>query len=95
MPPELPGRPPLTPVCLQRPLRRLTSIEDGTAPGGSNSLANPTMAQRPISRRSVAFPASLVVLGVAGVPIDGDSELGARWARVREVTASWRVWEHS
>jgi hypothetical protein len=46
-------------VCLQRPLRRLTSIEDGTAPGGSNSLANPTMAQRPISRRSVAFPASL------------------------------------
>jgi hypothetical protein len=37
------------------PLRRLTSIRDGTAPGGSDSLADPTPAARPISRRSVAF----------------------------------------
>src|SRR5512132_2817178 len=30
------------PVRLQRPLRRLIRIQDGTAPGGSDSLADPT-----------------------------------------------------
>jgi hypothetical protein len=44
------------PLRLQRPLRWLTSIQDGTAPGGSDSLADPAMAQRSVSRRSVAFP---------------------------------------
>jgi hypothetical protein len=37
-------------------LRRLTSIQDGTVPGASDSLAEPTMAARPISRRSAASP---------------------------------------
>jgi hypothetical protein len=36
-------------------LRRLTSIRDGTAHGGSDSLVDPTMALGPISRRSIAF----------------------------------------
>src|SRR5204862_3699558 len=38
------------------PLRGLTSIQDGTEPGGGDRLADPTMAARPIGRRSVAFP---------------------------------------
>ena len=48
------GEPP-SPVCPQRPLRRLTSIRDGTAHGGSDSFVDPTMALGPISRRSAAF----------------------------------------
>jgi hypothetical protein len=56
MPPELPGGPPCDRVRPNAPLRRLTSIRDGTPHGGDDSLADPTMAARPISRRSVAFP---------------------------------------
>src|SRR5512133_4074928 len=54
MPTCSPGEPP-SPVCPQRPLRRLTSIRDGTAHGGSDSLVDPTMALGPISRQSAAF----------------------------------------
>lgn len=46
--------------CALHPLRRLTSIRDGTAPGGGDSLADPTMAARTVSRRGVAFPTSQV-----------------------------------
>jgi hypothetical protein len=60
MPPELPGGHPDR-VRPNIPLCRLTSIRDGTAaPGGGDSLADPTMAVRTISRRSVVFPISQV-----------------------------------
>jgi hypothetical protein len=60
------GGPP-SPVRPRTPLRRLTSIQDRTAPDAGDSLAEPTMAAGPISRRSAASPPDLM----AGRPTGG------------------------
>jgi hypothetical protein len=49
-------------------LRRLTSIQDGSARGGGHSLADPTTAQEPIGRRSVLLRRPVTASGASRRP---------------------------